>query len=149
MKAPETYAEWAAVIDAFANKVDDHVIVPAMQAGTLDWQAGVSERFAQRLIDAVNQRMSAAQDKFSTEMKRAAGDEGKIHHALSNLRKEYLNVLNAMDIPALPAEHRAKYMMLIKGQADGAQKSLEDSAKKADRSGRLLSLVKKSPVNKF
>lgn len=149
MRPPETYAEWAAVLEAFANKVDDDSIVAAMHAGKLDWQAGVSERFAQRLVDAVNMRMNAAQDRFTRDMKRAAGNEGGIHRALSDLHKEYLTVLNAMDIPALPAEHRAKYIMLVKGQADGAQRSLEDSARKTDRSGKLLSLVKRSPVNRF
>ena len=73
MKAPESYAEWADVLDALASRRNDAEVLSAMQAGTLPWQSGVAERFARRLIDTVNGRMNAATDQFQKSMSRSRG----------------------------------------------------------------------------
>lgn len=44
MRSPHTYAEWVEVIDIFGNRLDDDGAISAMRSGTLDWQAGVSDR---------------------------------------------------------------------------------------------------------
>lgn len=148
-RAPHTYAEWAAVLDAFGNKANDAEIIPAMHQGTLDWQAGVSERFSKRLVDAVNKRMNAAIDRFSREQKKGNGDERQLIVALHALRKEFVTLINAMDIQALPQEFRGRYAQLIVDQANSVQRSLEQSASTADRSGRMLATIRNTPVNKF
>lgn len=146
---PHTYAEWVVVLDAFADKLDDEQVIPAMHNGTLDWQAGVSERFSQRLVEAVNKRMNAASDRFQRDQQRAHGDERTTVNSLLNFRNEFITLMNVMDINALPKEHRIQYLNIIKNQADSVQEALEDSARRNDRSGRLLSLVQGTPVNKF
>ena len=82
MRSPHTYAEWVEVIDIFGNRLDDDGAISAMRSGTLDWQAGVSDRFLQKLIGAVNKRMNAAVDAFQKRQRRSVADERSITEAL-------------------------------------------------------------------
>lgn len=148
IQVPHTYAEWASVLDMLKEKQDDEAVLAAMQQGTLEWQSGVAERFSNRLIDAVNARLNAASDKFRKDMSRTGGQEGAIVRALRDLRKEMAFLAKAIDVPALPDEDRKQYRQLVLTQADSMQKSLEDSAK-ADRSGKMSSIVRNHKVNVF
>lgn len=148
IQVPHTYAEWAVVLDMFRNKEDDEAVLAVMKQGTIEWQSGVAERFAKRLIDAVNVRMNAASDKFQKDMSRSQGQERAIVQALLALRKEMAFLTKAIDLPALPEKDRQHYLQLVRSQADNMQKSLEDSAK-SDRSGKMGSIVRNHRVNGF
>ncbi len=145
---PKTYYEWAAVLDRLKVKEDDDAVLAAMQKGTIQWQAGVAERFAKKLIDAINWRMNAASDRFRKEMTRSNGQERAIVQALLALRKELCFLAKAIDLPAIPEKDRQQYRRLVLEQANSMQSSLEDSAKK-DRSGKLASIVRNNRVNAF
>ena len=69
--APHTYAEWVNVLEIFKARTDDFEVLEAMQNGTIEWQAGVADRFVKRLIDAVNDRLNHATDKLNKDMQRA------------------------------------------------------------------------------
>ena len=148
MKAPESYAEWADVLDALASRRNDAEVLSAMQAGTLPWQSGVAERFARRLIDTVNGRMNAATDQFQKNMSRSRGQESLIVQAVLGLRKELQFLARVMDIPVIPEKDRSQYVQMMRKQADQIQKSLEDSAR-TDRTGKLASIVRNHRVNAF
>lgn len=145
---PRTYAEWVAVLDMLKNKIDDESVLFAMQQGTIEWQLGVAERFAKKMIDVINYRMNSASDKFQKEMGRAYGQERAIVQALLALRKEMCFLSKAINLPAIPENDRQQYYELVISQADNMQSSLEDSAKK-DRSGKLASIVRNNKVNTF
>ncbi len=145
---PKTYYEWAAVLDRLKAGDDDDAVLAAMQKGTIQWQAGVAERFAKKLIDVINRRMNAASDRFRKEMTRSNGQERAIVQALLALRKELCFLAKAIDLPAIPEKDRHQYHRLVLEQADCMQSSLEDSAKK-DRSGKLASIVRNNRVNAF
>lgn len=145
---PRTYAEWVAVLDILKSKTDDEDVLDAMQRGTVEWQSGVAERFAKKLIDVINYRMNSATDKFQKEMSRSNGQERAIVQALLALRKELSFLSRAINLPALPEKDRQHYTQLVIAQANGIQSSLEDSAKK-DRSGKLASIVRNNRVNAF
>ncbi len=145
---PKTYAEWVAVLDMLKSKVDDESVLIAMQQGTIEWQSGVAERFAKKLIDVINFRMNGASDKFQKEIGRAYGQERAIVQALLALRKEMCFLSKAINLPAIPEKDRQHYYQLIISQANSMQSSLEDSAKK-DRSGKLASIVRNNKVNAF
>ncbi len=145
---PRTYAEWAAVLDMLKSKTDDESVLSAMQQGTIEWQSGVAERFAKKLIDVINHRMNNASDKFQKEMGRAYGQERAIVQALLALRKEMCFLSKAINLPAIPEKERQQYYQLVISQADRMQSSLEDSARK-DRSGKLASIVRNNRVNAF
>ena len=53
VKTPHTYSEWVAILDMLKERLDDESVLLAMQQGTIEWQTGVAERFAKKLIDAV------------------------------------------------------------------------------------------------
>lgn len=144
---PHTYAAWADVFDGLKNHTDDEAVLRAMEQGTIEWQAGVAERFIQRLMDAVNTRMNAAIDKFQRDFGRSGGQESAIVQAIWPLRRELSFFGARTGTPALPEKERAQLRRLVPDQADSIQKSLEDSAQKNDRSGRLASIVRRHRVN--
>ena len=143
---PQTYADWAAVLDLLKSRTDDDAVLDAMYRGQLEWQAGVSERFAKKLTEAVNSRMNSASDRFQRDMLRANGQERVIVQALLGLRKEMSFLAKAISLPVIPEKDREQYRQLVIDQANSMQKSLEDSARK-DRTGRLASLVRNNKVN--
>lgn len=145
---PHTYSEWVAVLDMLKNKTDDGAVLDAMLRGTVEWQTGVAERFAKKLIDTINYRMNSASDKFQKEMGRAYGQERAIVQALLALRKEMAFLAKVINLPALPERDRQHYYQLVISQANSMQNSLEDSAKK-DRTGKLSSIVRNNKVNAF
>ena len=145
---PRTYAEWVAVLDMLKSKVDDESILIAMQQGSIEWQSGVAERFAKKLIDVINFRMNSGSDKFQKEMGRAYGQERVIVQALLALRKEMCFLSKVINLSAIPEKDRQHYYQLVISQANSMQSSLEDSAKK-DRSGKLASIVRNNKVNAF
>ena len=146
--APHTYSDWINVLASLKNKTDDDDVLCAMKAGTIEWQSGVAERFAQKLIDAVNVRINLASDKFQTDLSRARGQGGAVVHAILALRKEMVFLAQAINLPAIPEDERKCYLGLVMEQADAMQKSLEDSAKN-DRSGKFSSIVRNHKVNAF
>lgn len=148
IKPPKTYSEWVTVIDMLKAKTDDANVLAAMQQGTIAWQTGVAERFAKKLIEAINYRMNKASDKFQKDIGRANGQESAFIQALLGLRREMRFLANAINIPAIPEKDRETYHQLVIEQANKMQKSLEDSAKR-DRSGRLASIVRNNRVNVF
>lgn len=145
---PKTYSEWVAVLDMLKAKTDDEAVLSALQSGTIEWQSGVAERFAKKLIDVINYRMNAATDKFQKEMSRSYGQERVIVQALLALRKELCFLSKAINLPAIPEKDRLQYYQLVISQANSVQSALEDSAKK-DRSGKLASIVRNNKVNAF
>lgn len=145
---PHIYSEWASILDMFKSKANDEDVLKAMKSGTVEWQSGVAERFAKRLIDAVNFRMNAASDKFQKDLSRAGGSEGAVVQAILGLRKEMMFLAQAIDLPALPKQDRQHYVRLVYEQANAMQKSLEDSAKR-DRSGKMSSIIRNHKVNSF
>lgn len=145
---PKTYSDWVAILDMLKAKSDDESVLFAMQRGTIEWQAGVAERFSKKLIEVINYRMNAATDRFQKEMSRSNGQERAIVQALLALRKELCFLSKAINLPAIPEKDRQKYYQLVISQAKSVQSSLEDSAKK-DRSGKLASIVRNNKVNAF
>ena len=148
IKTPHTYSEWVSILSVLKERTNDSEVITAMQAGAVEWQTGVAERFSKKLIDAVNFRMDAATDRFQKEISRSQGRESDIVQAILSLRKELNFLAKALDLPALPQKEREHYVRLVYEQADTIQRSLEDSARK-DRSGRLSSIVRNHKINSF
>ena len=145
---PKTYAEWSALLEQFRRHEDDVVLLQAMRQGTLFWQVGVAERFSQLLVDVVNERMNAAEKAFQQKRSRSAGSERLIIDALLSLRKEMQLLVSIMELPVIPQELRIQYVKLVQDQVDKIQASMEDSARKTDRSGKLSSILRNHPVNR-
>ena len=143
---PTTYAEWVGLLDMLEQKTDDDAVRVALKKGKIAWQSGVAERFAKKLIDTINNRLNAAQDKFQKDMNRANGQEKSIVQALIFLRKELSLLLDIMDMPALPQKDREHYCKIVREHADKIQTSLESSAK-SDRTGKMSAIVRNNRIN--
>lgn len=148
MNPPRTYSEWVTVLDMLESRTNDEAVLEAMLNGTIEWQTGVAERFARKLVDTINSRMNAATDRFQKEMSRSMGQESVIVRALLALRKEMSFLAKAINLPAIPEKDRQQYRKLVIEQADKIQASLEDSARH-DRTGKLASIVRNNRVNSF
>lgn len=147
-RPPTTYAEWAELLDRLKDKTNDTDVLHVLKQGTIAWQSGVAERFAQKLVNTINARMNAATDKFQKDMVRGHGQEGSTVQAILALRKEMAFLYNAIDLPVIPEKDRVQYCAFVRGQADKMQESLEESARK-DRSGKMSSIVRNHKVNAF
>ena len=145
---PNTYAEWAYLLDRFKEKENDRELLDAMKKGTIEWQSGVAERFSNKLIETINFRLNCATDKFQKEISRIKNNEEEIVCSLISLRKELLFLSDAINLDVIPEKDREQYINLVRKQADTIQKSLEDSSK-SDRTGKLTSLIKNNRVNVF
>jgi hypothetical protein len=148
IRPPSTYAEWAELLDLLKGKMNDADVLPALKQGTLAWQTGVAERFAQKLIDTINARMNAATDKFQKDLSRGNGQESVVVQAILALRREMAFLHTAIDLPVIPEADRAQYCALVREKADSMQQSLEESARK-DRSGKMSSIIRNQKVNAF
>ena len=146
--APHTYSEWTKVIDIFKEKQNDTEVLIAMKNGTLEWQAGVADRFSKRMVDAVMSRIGNANDKMQKNFNNSRGAEGAIVQALLGMRKEMSFLAQAINIQAFPEELRKQYLQQVIDKANEIQQSLEDSAKR-DRSGKMSSIVRNHKVNAF
>ncbi|MDR2006005.1 MAG: hypothetical protein LBP78_01995 [Acidaminococcales bacterium] len=143
---PRTYYDWTVVLNELKEKNNDQETLRCMHEGTIEWQAGVAERFAQKLTEAINCRMNMAADKFQKDMNNARGQDRGIVQALLSLRGEMGFLLQAINLPVIPEKDRGQYAALVRAQADRIQQSLEASAQK-DRSGKLSSIVRNHKVN--
>lgn len=148
IKIPETYADWVACFDILKTGNNTAELLACMKQGTLEWSAGVAERFAVQLHATIDARLQAASRRFSRSMQQANGDQHMIVGALLGLRKEYMLLIDLCRLSFLPDEYSQQLVRQLRQQADAAQKSLEDSAK-TDRTGWLASMVKKNRVNNW
>jgi len=146
MEAPATYAEWNLLLKSLREGGAREDILRALSQGELEWQDGVAQRFAQQLSDTINAVINKANDVFSRQMQQPGG-EGAVVQGLLYLRRELRFARELASLPALPEDVRRDYQKLVQEQADRMQHSIEDSARKIDRSGKLASIVRNHKVN--
>ena len=143
---PHNYHQWMNVLDELKKKKNDEKVLQIMKEGTLQWQSGVAERFAKKLIDCINFRLDDAIDVFQRNLTLSRGRESEVVKAILGLRRELNFLVQVVTIPVLPEKDRKYYKNLIVDQANQIQKSLEDSAKN-DRSGKMSSIIRNHKVN--
>src|SRR5690606_42024539 len=94
------------------------------------------------VLDARLQRLG---DKLQRDLDRARGNEAGVVRALADARKGFGLLLRVSELPALPAEVRAALGDAVRRALEQTQSSLEGSAR-ADRSGRLSSILRRYPL---
>ena len=148
MKVPTNYLEWCNLFDEIIRNPRDEEYFDLISHGTISWTSGVAERFVQSASNMIRSRVNAAQDTYQKQMRNARGMNTNIINALGGLAKEYRYVYKLANALPIPADFRDQLVDSVRKQADQTQHSLEDSAK-ADRTGRLLSTVRSTRVNKL
>lgn len=145
--APATYAQWSACLDALAKQDNDEACLQQLQLGQLAWTGGVAPMFGKRVSEEIERRLSTCSERMARDFKLST-HETMIIHAILQARGQ-LNFLHRLcQLPVLPGATQEHLMHEIQKFAERAQNSLEDTAK-ADRSGKLTSLLRHTPLTRY
>lgn len=147
-KAPHTYNEWMNCLDAFRDEKMENEALYAMMQGSIEWQSGVAERFTKSIFDLIEYKLNIMQNNFNNRISNPVKSNIEIERNLLYARREFKRLMMLSKIKVLPEELCQYIESYITKTADTMQNSLLDSAKR-DRTGVILSLVRKNPVNKF
>jgi len=141
---PRSYVEWSNCLDVLEHGLDDSAALDAMEKGTLEWTSGLAELFSERVSATLNVKLNRCADQLSRQL-RSGADEVTLVRALVNTRSILVDLKRLGQLTSLPEILRSHLLGELNKYASRTQLSLEDSAK-ADRSGRLLSLVKNNSI---
>lgn len=119
-----------------------------VRMGTVSWTSGVAERFIQTVSNTIRNRINTAQDIYQRQIKNSKGGDMAVANALSVLTKEYRYLYQLSAALPIPSEYVEQMKKIIQDQANQTYDSLMDSAK-ADRTGKLASIVRSAGVNKL
>jgi hypothetical protein len=147
LSSPTTYSEWVDLFELLKNKSNDGEVCIALKTGVFEWQKDISNRFMQKLLDAVNSRFNEAVYKLQNDISQSQDQEIALIQALNTCRKEMIFLHDILDLPVIPKKDRVQYRTLFWGRVDKIQSVLEDMAN-ADRSGKMLNLFRGHAVNK-
>lgn len=145
---PNSYSEWCTLMDEIGSSPRNDDYIQMVRKGTVSWTSGVAERFVQCVSNTMRKRINAAQDVYQRQMKSSMGSDMAVARSLSVLTKEYRYLYQLASALPIPQEYVQQMTKMIQDQADTTHKSLMDSAK-ADRTGKLASIVKSAGVNKL
>lgn len=148
MNLPSSYSEWHSLMDEISSAPRNNDYIQMVRLGTVSWTSGVAERFIQTVSNTVRNRINTAQDVYQRQMKNSKGGDMAVANALSVLTKEYRYLYQLSAALPIPSEYVEQMKKIIQDQADQTHDSLMDSAK-ADRTGKLASIVRSAGVNKL
>ena len=150
MTPPEIYYEWAQILNLVKAATDDAETFEAIQRGTIVHQPGVYERLVNHIIDVMSVRLERALKSFHDTVSHANSGslEMVVSQALGTLSKEINTISKLAILPALKKEEQKKLIDIVKNETNKIEETLMKSAK-ADRSGKLTSILKSKPFNHF
>lgn len=141
---PRSYIEWSNCLDVLERGLDDKAALDAMERGMMEWTSGLAELFSERVSATLNAKLNRCADQLSRQLK-AGADEVTLVRALVNTRCILVDLKRLGHLTPFPEILRSHLLGELKKYATRTQASLEDSAK-ADRSGRLASLLKNNSI---
>jgi len=101
---PAAYAEWAALLNRFAQG-EDAVLAP-MEQGTLAWGPGVAERFVGRLDQVYSARKRAWVDALNRHLTGLGGQVHNVRSVLGNARSGLGPLVRLTRLSVLPEDVR-------------------------------------------
>lgn len=148
MAAPSSYSEWHTLMDEISSAPRNNDYIQMVRMGTVSWTSGVAERFIQTVSNTIRNRINTAQDVYQRQIKNSRGGDMAVANALSVLTKEYRYLYQLSAALPIPSEYVDQMKKIIQDQANQTYDSLMDSAK-ADRTGKLASIVRSAGINKL
>lgn len=145
MKAPITYAEWVSCFELFLEGSMEETVLQAMEKGSFEWTAGISEHFARRMTTTVESRLDAISRQMTTDFARLNGQETALVRGLLDARRRYAVLHRLVQLPVLPNDVQEQLSDILRSYVKQTQQSLEDSAK-SDRTGQLRMVIKNNPL---
>jgi len=149
MKSPTTYLEWMEVFDMAKTGQCDSEVLDAIAKGKLELSGGMATRFATQITGVIQHRLNSAQDKFSRKIQFSAGNIDVLIQSLLALRKDLKFLLKFAELPVLSENEQKVIMNMIKNQAANYQESLEKTSEKTDRSGVILSTIRRNRIDRL
>jgi hypothetical protein len=147
MKPPATYAEWSDCLDRLLGGLDDAGCASDIDAGTLDWSAGVAPKFAARIHETFDERLRRCGHRLSRGLA-VSCDEAGVLRALLDCRRTLTTLHAIAGARPFPTELRQHLQTLLRDFAARAMSSLESSARD-DRTGRTQSLLQHNSLLRF
>ena len=148
MAPPSSYSEWHTLMDEISSAPRNNDYIQMVRMGTVSWTSGVAERFIQTVSNTIRNRINTAQDVYQRQIKNSKGGDMAVANALSVLTKEYRYLYQLSAALPIPSEYVEQMKKIIQDQANQTYDNLMDSAK-ADRTGKLASIVRSAGVNKL
>ena len=139
MNVPQTYYEWVQILNIIKAGTQDNEALAVLYQGKLEHQAGVYERFVNRLTQTINTRFVMALDNFQKALNQNTNFEKVISQALDRIAADMGLIPQLAALPALKDKEREELSKLIQQEMNRIGESLTKSAQ-ADRSGKLLSI---------
>lgn len=148
-QAPQlaTYAQWSECLDRLAQGVEDEQCLARMVSGQLAWGTGVGPLFVKRLSEELQRRLTACADRMTRDLRSSAA-EAQVIQAILQARSQLFFLHRLCQLPALPQTARTQLADEVRRFAERSQQSLLDSAQ-ADRSGRLASVLRNTPLTRY
>jgi hypothetical protein len=141
---PTNYAQWLPLLDRFRD--GDYDVLPEMQAGSIEWSKGVTERFSRELGEVLETRLKWLTSELQKRLARARGPfeiRGALGWAQSQLpvlhRFTRLPVLEQRLAAHLDQECSQWVARTISSMQSSAQ------AQKTDQ-GETAQMLKQSPL---
>ena len=147
MKPPATYAEWSDCLDRLEAGLDDAGSAAEIDAGTLDWSAGVASKFSERMHDTFDARLRRCGEKLSRGLALSA-EEASVLRALLDCRRTLATLHAIAGAKPFPPVLRQHLQTTLRDFATRTMSSLECSAR-CDRSGRMRSLLQHNSLLRF
>jgi hypothetical protein len=142
MNAPQTYYEWVQILNIIKAGTQDNEALAVLYQGKLEHQAGVYERFINRLTQTINARFSMSLDNFQKTLNNNNDNfEKVISQALDRIAADMGLIPQLAALPALKDKEKQELSKLMQQEMNRIGESLTKSAQ-ADRSGKLLSILR-------
>lgn len=145
---PNNYAQWCQIFDNVENWEIGHSdtqIIESIEKGSIKWVSGVAERFVNRILIIINNRMMKL-NKFFNERIATCYDPFTISSLLILFRKELIFLKRLANIQALPENIQENLTGEILNYAKKVQNNLEANSKK-DLTGNLKRIALSNRVD--
>lgn len=142
-----TYAQWSECLDRLAQGLEDEQCLARMARGQLAWGTGVGPLFVKRLSEELQRRLTACAERMTRDLRSSAA-EAQVVRAILQARSQLFFLHRLCQLPALTETARTQLTDEVKRFAERSQQSLLDSAQ-ADRSGRLASVLRHTPLTRY
>lgn len=147
VKIPTQYSEWCKCLEIFLQGDNDLEILSVMEKGTIEWKAGLAERFINKYTDTFNEKLKKIVDKLNKGLS-YCNSEADYVSVLSLTRKQLENIARFATLKVVPEQYQTDFLKAIENNATNIQESLIHSSK-SDSSGMLTNIIKKHSLKNY
>lgn len=138
---PTTYAAWQELLDRFRAGAD--AVLPALEAGEIEWSPVVAERWTLRISETLEDRLRSLSTQLQRDLDRARGDRHGVESALLRVGRSLDPLARFCRLPCTPSEVRSHLLSELESWVRQTRSSLESQAARSrDDQGLLLRSIR-------